>query len=68
MDLEDISPASDVRKRNLDVTIKSAGSEESGVKGIQSVGGSKNNYLSKVTRKFDIFLNIQYIQLTNLRP
>ncbi len=45
MDLEDLSTAPDVRKRNLDVTIKSAGSEESGVQGIKSVGGPKNNDL-----------------------
>ena len=45
MDLEDLSTTSDVWKGNLDMTIKSAGSEESGVQGIKSVGGPKNNDL-----------------------
>ena len=45
MNLEDLSTTSDVWKGNLDMTIKSAGSEESGVQGIKSVGGPKNNDL-----------------------
>ena len=47
MNLEDLRTSSDVRKGYLDVTIKSARSEESGVQGIKSVGGAKYNDLIK---------------------
>ena len=46
MDLKDLSTASDVRKRHLNVSIKSTGSEKGRVNGVQSVGGTKNNDLS----------------------
>ena len=56
MDLKDLSTASDVRKRHLNVSIKSTGSEKGRVNGVQSVGGTKNNDLSlnEINLKFTL--------------
>ena len=45
MDLEDLSTASNVRKRYLDVSIKSTRPKKGRVNDVQSVGGTKNNDL-----------------------
>ena len=47
MNLEYFRPSSDVRKRNLNMSVKSSRSKKSRVEGIKSVGGTKNNDLKK---------------------